>query len=151
MRLLLTLLILASSAFSATDYAIAVFKIGDQESKTPYKDGELIEIIDPNEQGDNFVLSDEMQTIFLCVKVPINEKALYFAYIQNHYEIAKFIMNWLKVKNLNITDVDNRSWFFDCWDKGGYMQTIEIKALNEENATIIFKAKHKDFKFDTPY
>jgi len=82
MRLLLTLLILASSVFSATDYVIAVFKIGDQVSSNPYLDGELIEIVDPNEQAGNFVLSDRMQTIFYCRRIALNKKTQYRNYMK---------------------------------------------------------------------
>jgi len=47
--------------------------------------------------------------------------------------------------------VSKRFWHFDCWDRTGKMQTITIEALNEENATIIFKVKHEDLGFDPPY
>ena len=47
--------------------------------------------------------------------------------------------------------VSKRFWHFDCWDRHGNLQTITIEALNEENATIIFKAKHEDLGFDPPY
>ncbi len=52
---------------------------------------------------------------------------------------------------LPINSVSKRFWHFDCWDRTGVMQTITIEALNEENATIIFKAKHEDLGFDPPY
>ena len=52
---------------------------------------------------------------------------------------------------LGLDNVSKRFWHFDCWDRTGAMQTITIEALNEENATIIFKAKHEDLGFDPPY
>lgn len=55
------------------------------------------------------------------------------------------------VKNCSIPDVSKRFWHFDCWDRHGNLQTITIEALNEENATIIFKAKHENLGFDPPY
>ena len=54
-------------------------------------------------------------------------------------------------KALHIGSVSKRFWHFDCWDRTGEMQTITIEALNEENATIIFKAKHEDLGFEPPY
>lgn len=42
-------------------------------------------------------------------------------------------------------------WTFDCWDRNGETQSIDIEALNKENAIIIFKAKHEDLGFDEPY
>ena len=43
------------------------------------------------------------------------------------------------------------TYFFDCWNTAGEIQTIEILALNKENAAIIFKSKHPDLGFDPPY
>ena len=57
----------------------------------------------------------------------------------------------LQGQSLPIDNVSKRFWHFDCWDRTGAMQTITIEALNEENATIIFKAKHEDLGFDPPY
>jgi hypothetical protein len=51
----------------------------------------------------------------------------------------------------SLFNVSKRFWHFDCWDRTGKLQTITIEALNEENATIIFKAKHEDLGFDPPY
>lgn len=42
-------------------------------------------------------------------------------------------------------------WFFDCWDRTGTMETKEVRAINEENATMIFKYKFPEFAFDHPY
>ena len=55
-------------------------------------------------------------------------------------------------KNIDaLHGVSKRFWRFDCWDKAGNIKTITIEALNEENATIIFKAKHENLGFDPPY
>lgn len=63
---------------------IAVFKIGDQESKTPFLDGELIDVIDPNEQPYLWSgLSDEMQTIFYCRIIPIEKRDQYRGYLRD--------------------------------------------------------------------
>ena len=53
-------------------------------------------------------------------------------------------------KLLDLFSVSKRFWYFDCWDRTGNMKTITIEALNEENATIIFKAKHEDLGYDPP-
>lgn len=42
-------------------------------------------------------------------------------------------------------------YYFDCWGRDGEMKTVEIDALNKENAIIIFKAKHPEMKYDEPY
>lgn len=52
-----------------------------------------------------------------------------------------------KIEKLNF----KRCWSFDCWNRYGEMQTIDIEALSEENATIIFKHEHPDLGFDPPY
>lgn len=57
----------------------------------------------------------------------------------------------VKLVNVTLGSVSKRFWHFDCWDRTGEMQTITIEALNEENATIIFEAKHEDLGFDPPY
>lgn len=44
-----------------------------------------------------------------------------------------------------------RWWSFECWNRYGELKTIEIEALNEENATIIFQHKHPELGFDPPY
>lgn len=72
---------------------------------------------------------------------------------------------WQGVMNTNMTskgvlystimvrtdDPQQRFWNFDAWDNAGKPHPITIEALNAENATIIFKAKHEDLGFDPPY
>jgi len=80
MKKILLVLLLISSVFAQTDSVIAVFKIGDQQSKKPFLDGELIEIIDLDEQVENFTLSDDMKRIFLCLPIHRREKGKFRSY-----------------------------------------------------------------------
>lgn len=43
------------------------------------------------------------------------------------------------------------SFYFDCWNKSGALETKTIRALNIENAKIIFESKYPDYKYDEPY
>ena len=79
-------------------------------------------------------------------------------YEVNYQDVKSRIENMcIKYKNgdfkisYDIDNVTKRFWHFDCWDIHGNLQTITIEALNEENATIIFKAKHENLGFDPPY
>lgn len=67
----------------------------------------------------------------------------------NMQKSIKYLEDYIK-KNVGLDSVA-RNFHFDCWDKKGTLQTIIIKALNEGNAIIIFKALHKDLGFDPPY
>ena len=66
-------------------------------------------------------------------------------------KLEKFKLAQQQINDLRLIHVTKRFWHFDSWDKKGNTKTIEIEALNEENATIIFIAKHRDLGFDTPY
>lgn len=75
--LLLFALTTLSSASPQVNHAVVVFKIGDQEAKQPYKDGELVEVIDYNEQIEGYILSLDMFRIFYCKKIPIERLNFY--------------------------------------------------------------------------
>ena len=45
----------------------------------------------------------------------------------------------------------NNLFYVDCWDKSGVIETKTIRALNIENAKIIFESKYPDYKYDEPY
>jgi len=68
-------------------------------------------------------------------------------------EQSKHIVYYAEESGLSGEYIPKRDtfWNFDCWDKNGASQTITIEALNKENATIIFKAKHEGLGFDPPY
>lgn len=60
-------------------------------------------------------------------------------------ELKEYIEHFIKLTAAKTV------WHFDCWDRKGSMETKQITALNEENATIIFKYHFPDLGFDPPY
>jgi len=59
-------------------------------------------------------------------------------------------MKQASLEKLN-SEVELKTYFFDCWDRHGNTDTKTINALNIDNAQIIFKAKYPDYGYDEPY
>lgn len=76
-KILLPILFFVFTTFAQpVNHAWAYYKMGDQDcaaDKHCFKDGDLVEVIDPNEQPGNpadYEISDEMKAIFFVTKIP---------------------------------------------------------------------------------
>ena len=78
----------------------------------------------------------------------MNSESLAKSYCHNRNRIKELEQ---EIKDLRVKTIKKRWWTFECWNRHGELKTIEIEALNEENATIIFQHKHPDLGFDPPY
>ena len=79
-------------------------------------------------------------------------EAVVFLREHNHTIPSETIefMKQASLEKLN-SDVELKTYFFDCWDRNGKTFTKEITELNKENAKIMFEYRYPDYGYDEPY
>ena len=73
---------------------------------------------------------------------------------EHNQTISSETIEFMKVaslEKLNHPDQEIKTYCFDCWDRKGKMDTKYIKAISEEQATIVFEHDNPDLGFDEPY
>jgi len=106
----------ADSLSSIMDtFAIAVFKIGDQESETGKKDGQLVDVFDFKEQTPGFIFGKNNQKVYYCQKIPRSQIAFYRSKLcqtsEDVYVPPKAIFRYSKLPDSLKQIVSNKSSF----------------------------------------